>query len=168
MYEIGQQVLYGTHGVCAVTAVEVMRFGKNKAKYYVLEPLTQPGTQFYIPVENEAAVGKLRPLMTREELLAILHDDEVRNTPFIQDENQRKLHYRELLHSGDRPGLMGMISALHRHKRELADTGRKFHQSDENFLQDAEKLLNAEFSQVFGLDSKEVRSFILRELENTH
>lgn len=168
MYEIGQQVLYGTHGVCAVVAVEVMRFGKDKAKYYVLEPAAQPGTKYYIPVENEAAVAKLRPLMTREELLEILHDDEVRNTPFIQDESQRKLRCRELLHSGDRPGLMGMISALHRHKRELADTGRKLHQSDENFLQDAEKLLNAEFSQVFGLEPGEVRSFILRELENTH
>ena len=65
MYKIGQQVLYGAHGVCAVNAVEVMRFGKDRAKYYVLEPVAQPGTKYYIPVENEAAVGKLRPLMTR-------------------------------------------------------------------------------------------------------
>ena len=168
MYEIGQQVLYGAHGVCAVTAVEVMRFGKDKAKYYVLEPAAQPGTKFYIPVENEAAVAKLRPLMNREELLALLHSQQVRDYPWISDENQRKLRFRELIHSGDRPGLMGMISALHRHKKSLADTGRKFHQSDENFLQDAEKLLNAEFSMVFGLEPGEVGSFILRELENTH
>lgn len=168
MYEIGQQVLYGAHGVCAVTAVEVMRFGKDKAKYYVLEPVEQPGTKFYVPTEKEAAVGKMRPLMTREELLEILHDDEVRKTPFILEENQRKLLCRELIHSGDRRGLVGMISALYRHKQELADTGRKFHQSDESFLQEAEKLLNAEFSLVFGLEPREVRSFILRELENTH
>ena len=168
MYEIGQQVLYGAHGVCTVTAIEVMRFGKDKAKYYVLEPMAQPGSKYYIPVKNETAVGKLRPLLRREELLEILHDETVRSTPFISDENQRKLRCRELLHSGDRRELVGMISALHRHKKSLADTGRKFHQSDENFLQDAEKLLNAEFSQVFGLEPREVRSFILRELENTH
>ena len=58
-YEIGQQVLYGIHGVCAVTAVDAMRFGKTKANYYILEPLTQPGLKFYVPVENAAAVAKL-------------------------------------------------------------------------------------------------------------
>lgn len=168
MYEIGQRVLYGAHGVCAVIAVEVMRFGKDKAKYYVLEPVAQPGTKFYVPVEKEAAVGKLRPLMTREELLGILHDDEVRNTPFIQDEAQRKLQCRELLHSGDRRGLMGMIGALHRHRTAQIAAGRKLHQSDESFLSDAQKLLNSEFALVFGLEPEEVGSFILREMENTH
>lgn len=168
MYEIGQQVLYGTHGVCAVTAVEVMRFGKNKAKYYVLEPLTQPGIQFYIPVENEAAVAKLRRLLNREELLELLHSERVRNYPWIADEGQRKLRYRELIGSGDRMELMGMICALHRHRKEQIAVGRKFHQSDENFLNDAQKLLNAEFAQVFGLEPKNVNAFILKELENTH
>ena len=168
MYEIGQQVIYGIHGACRITGVELMRFGKEKAEYYVLQPLQQPESKFYVPVKNEAAVAKLRPLMTKEALLELLHDDSVRNAPFISDENQRKLHYRELINSGDRAALMGMISALHRHKKSLAASGRKFHQSDENFLQDAEKLLNAEFSVVFDLQPQEVRSFILRELEKNH
>lgn len=168
MYEIGQQVLYGAHGVCAVTAIEVMRFGKDKAKYYVLEPVEQPGTKFYVPLEKEAAVGKLRPLLSREELLGLLHSEEVRNYPWIADENQRKLRFRELISSGDRVQLMGMIGALHQHRREQIDAGRKFHLSDENFLHDAQKLLNAEFAQVFGLKPGDVGGFILRELENTH
>ena len=63
---------------------------------------------------------------------------------------------------------MGMIGALHRHRREQLAAGRKFHQSDENFLNDAQKLLNAEFALVFGLEPREVNDFIRRELENTH
>ena len=168
MYEIGQQVLYGVHGVCRIIAVEAMRFGKKRAKYYVLEPLDQPGARFYVPVENETAVGKLRPLMTKEALLELLHSDEVRNTPWIAEENQRKLRFRELINSGDRAQLMGMIGALHRHKRAQTAAGRKFHQSDENFLNDAQKLLNAEFAQVFGLETREVNAFIVKELEKTH
>ena len=39
MYQIGEQVLYGIHGVCRITAVERMRFGKEKAEYYVLQPM---------------------------------------------------------------------------------------------------------------------------------
>ena len=168
MYEIGSQVLYGVHGVCRITGVESMRFGKVQAMYYVLEPAEQPGARFYVPVENAAAVAKLRPLLSREELLALLHSDRVRNYPWIADEGQRKLRFRELICSGDRESLMGMIGALHRHKKAQEAAGRKFHQSDENFLSDAQKLLNAEFAQVFGIEPKAVGPFILRELENTH
>ena len=130
--------------------------------------LQQPGSRFYVPVENEAAVSKLRPLLSREELLELLHSEKVRNYPWIADENQRKLRFRELINSGDRGALMGMIGALHRHKKAQLAAGRKFHQSDENFLSDAQKLLNAEFSQVFCLTPGEVSAFILKELENTH
>ena len=168
MYEIGNQVLYGIHGICTVTAIERMRFGKEKAQYYCLEPLDQPGAKFYVPVENAAAVSKLRRLLSREELLELLHSEEVRNYPWIADENQRKLRFRELIGSGDRAQLMGMIGTLHRHKKAQLEAGRKFHQSDENFLNDAQKLLNAEFSLVFHLEPWEVNDFILRELEKTH
>ena len=168
MYEIGKRVLYGIHGVCRITGVESMRFGKDRANYYVLEPREQPGAKFYVPVANEAAVAKLRSLLSREELLALLHREDVRHYPWIPDENQRKLRFRELINSGDRAQLMGMIGALHRHKREQLAAGRKFHQSDENFLNDAQKLLNAEVALVFDLEPSAVSGFILRELENTH
>lgn len=98
----------------------------------------------------------------------MLHSEQARHYPWITDEGQRKLRFRELISSGDRAQLMGMIGALHRHKRTQLTAGRKFHQSDENFLNDAEKLLNAEFAQVFGLLPGKVNAFILKELENTH
>ena len=168
MYEAGQQVLYGIHGICTIIGTEQMRFGTSRETYYILEPLQQPGSRFYVPVDNDAAVAKLRPLLCREELLALLRSDQIRNYPWIADESQRKLRFRELINSGDRVQLMGMIGALHRHRQEQLAAGRKFHQSDENFLNDAQKLLNAEFALVFGLEPREVNDFIRRELENTH
>ncbi len=168
MYEVGQNVLYGVHGVCCITAVEPMRFGRERADYYVLEPLDQPGARYYVPVGKQAAVAKLRPLLSREALLELLHSEAVRNYPWISDENQRKLRFRELITSGDREALMGMIGALLRHKKAQTAAGRKFHQSDENFLTDAQKLLNAEFSQVLALEPAAVNDFIQKELENTH
>ena len=168
MYEIGQWVLYGIHGICTITGIEGLCFGKDRANYYVLEPKDQPGAKFYVPVANGAAVAKLRSLLNREELLELLHSEQVRSYPWIADENQRKLLFRDLINSGDRAQLMGMIGTLHRHRCEQLAIGRKFHQSDENFLNDAQKLLKAEFALVFDLDPNAVNSFILRELENTH
>ena len=168
MYETGQNVLYGSHGICRIMGIEAMSVGGTKAQYYVLEPFAQPGARFYVPMANDAALSKLRPLLTQQELLDLLHSNTVLDFQWISDANQRKIRFREVIVSGDRSQLMGMIGALYRHKKSLNEAGRKFHQSDENFLKEAENLLNAEFALVFGLTPKEVPAFIRRELENTH
>lgn len=165
MYQIGQQVLYGIHGVCSVSAIEPMRFGKTKTDYYILQPLSQPDSKYYIPVNNEAAVAKLRPLMTREEILELLHSESVRQDVWVADENQRKLRFRELLTKGERSEILSMIYCLHRHKNEQLSLGRKFHQCDEGFLKDAEKLMNAEFAHVLGIEPIQVAAYILKEIE---
>ena len=164
MYQTGQQVLYGIHGICNIVSIEPMRFGKVKANYYCLQPIAQPDARYYVPVENAAAVAKLRPLMSKEALLELLHSDAVRQDAWIPDENQRKQRYRELINSGDRAKLLSMIYCLHQHKKAQQSAGRKFHLCDENFLHDAERLLNSEFSQVFGLESGQVSGFIVREM----
>lgn len=164
MFQQGEQVLYGGHGACTVIGIESMKFGKTRGKYYCLQPLEQPDSRYYVPVDNEAAMAKLSPLMTREELLALLHSEQVRQNNWIQDEGQRKLRYRELISSGDRGAILNMIYCLHKHKEAQARAGKKFHQCDEGFLHDAQKLLNSEFSAVFGLESNQVPGFIKEEL----
>lgn len=102
--------------------------------------------------------------MTKEALLDLLHSRDVRQNNWIADENQRKLRYRELISSGDRAALLNMIYCLHRHKEAQRQAGKKFHQCDDGFLHDAQKLLNSEFSLVFGLEPARVDEFILEHL----
>lgn len=164
MFNVGDRVLYGSHGACTVIGIESMRFGKTKGKYYSLQPLNQVDSRFYVPVENEAAVAKLCPLMTREDLLALLHSEDIRKNNWISDENQRKARYRELLNGCDRAALLNMIYCLYQHKEAQRQAGKKFHQCDDGFLHDAQKLLHSEFCLVFELEPSEVDSFILEHL----
>ena len=164
MFKQGDQVLYGSHGACTIIGIESMKFGKTRGKYYCLQPLEQPDTRYYVPADNDAALAKLSPLMTKESLLGLLHSEEVRQNNWIQDESQRKLRYRELISSGDRAAILNMIYCLHRHKEAQIQAGKKFHQCDDGFLHDAQKLLNSEFSLVFGLEPAQVPGFIKEEL----
>jgi CarD family transcriptional regulator len=132
-----------------------------KRQYLVLEPVDQAGAKFYVPAHNAAALAKLRPLLTREALEELLRSEEARQDAWIADENARKQSYRELINSGDRVALIRMVGSLYRHKQEQIEAGRKFHQSDENFLRDAEKLLSAEFSTVLGIEPGQVGSYVL-------
>lgn len=171
MYQQGNRVLYGIHGVCTVLGTEQKSVDRKKVEYYVLEPMEQPGARYYVPTQNQAAVAKLRPVLDAETLQALLRSDAVREDFWIPDENRRKLRYRELINSGDRAALLGMIGTLHRHKQELLRQGRKFHLCDENFLRDTEKLLYAELSLVLGMKPNEVGEYVkaalMRETEST-
>lgn len=160
----GDKVVYGIHGVCRILELEKRTVDRKQVEYYVLEPLDQSETRFYIPTHNQAAVAKLRPLLTREQLDALLQGDGLDLNIWITDENQRKQRYRELIGSGNRAALISMVRALHRHRSEQASMGRKFHMCDENFLRDAEKLLSSEFSMVLGIPQSEVGNYIQNKI----
>lgn len=166
MFQIGDQVMYGIHGVCSITQVEERTVDRKKLQYFVLEPAEQPGAKFYIPMHNEAALSKLRPIISREALVEILESDEVQQDAWIEDENQRKQHYRELIVSGDRASLVRMVRTLHQHKRNQAAAGRKFHLCDENFLRDAEKLLGSEFALVLDMPQDAVSGYVRTVLKD--
>lgn len=164
MYQQGDRVLYGIHGVCQIVGTEVRTIDRKRVEYFALEPLDQPAARFYVPTQNQAAMAKLRPVLDREGLIALLHSEEVHKDAWIVDEGQRKLRYRELINSGDRAALLSMVGSLHRHKETQAAQGRKFHLCDENFLRDAEKLLNSEISLVLGIEPAKVAEYVKNTL----
>lgn len=164
MYQIGEKVLYGIHGICRVSDMEERMVDRVKRQYLVLEPLDQTGAKYFVPTHNAAAFAKLRPILSREALEALLRSEEVKQEAWITDENARKQAYRELINSGDRTALIRMVGSLHRHKQEQIEAGRKFHLCDENFLRDAEKLLSAEFSLVLGIEPGQVGSYVLQAM----
>ena len=165
MFCVGENVVYGMHGVCAVSGIESRNIENRTVEYYVLEPLSQPGTRYYVPAHNPTALAKIRNLISRDELNELLNSQAVRRNCWIEDENRRKLRYRELITSGDRGAILQMIFTLHVHKNELQQTGRKFHLCDENFLSDAQKLLSDEFSCVLDMPAQNVEKYIVERFE---
>lgn len=165
MYNVGDQVVYGIHGVCIVKAFEERKVDHKNASYLVLEPVEQEGATYLVPAGNPAAMAKLRPIITRQELDDMLRSDSVREDRWIPDENQRKQLYRELIVSGDRAALLQMVGTLHRHKASQIAAGRKFHLCDENFLRDAQRLLNGELSLVLGIEQQEVAAYVVKAME---
>ncbi len=165
MYQAGEWVVYGVHGVCRVAGIEKQLVGRKRTPYLVLEPLAQSESRFYLPVESETAMGKLQSVLTREALTDLLTSQEIRRSEWIQEENQRKLYYRELIHSGNRTDLLKMVCALYCYRAQLQETGKKFHQCDENFLRDAEKLLASEIALVMELTPDEARDYLREQLK---
>lgn len=167
VFQEGSQVVYGIHGVCNILQIELRSVNGKKVEYYVLQPMEQPEARYYVPTQNAVAVSKMTPILTRDDVEELLRGDAVMAQDWIEDENQRKQYYKTLICSGDRAALIGMVRLLYKHKKEQLATGRKFHQSDENFLRDAEKLLSGELSLVLGISRSEVGKYILSVLKES-
>lgn len=166
MFQVGDRVVYGIHGVCDIRDSETRTVDRKKVSYLVLEPLGQPGSRYMVPTHNAVAMGKLKKVLTREEMEAMLRSADVRKDSWIQDESRRKQTYRELIASGDRERLMSMVHTLYRHKADQAAAGRKVHLCDDNFLRDAEKLLIGEAAIVMGMEQDEAKRFIRSGLKS--
>ena len=159
-YQQNDPVVYGSHGVCTIVDIEEKNIDKKMVQYYVLEPQNQPGTKYYIPVHNEVALSKMRRPLTRE----VIEEMCAGNTPicdcWIDDENCRKLRYRELIGNCEPLVLFSMVRLLRVHRDAQLTQGRKFHICDANFLKDAENLLAGEFAFVLGIDKTEAMNMI--------
>ena len=164
VYQSGECVVYGVHGVCRVIGKEKQLVNRKRTEYLVLEPIGHGESRFYLPVANETAMGKLRPVLTREALCALLDSEEIREDNWIADENLRKQYYRELITSGDRRELMRMVHTLYGYRVAQQTAGKKFHLCDDNFLRDAEKLLASEISLVLDKSQEDARQYLREQL----
>lgn len=165
MFSIGDMVVYGIHGVCRIADIECRSVDQKAIEYYVLEPVNPPVAKFYVPTQNPVAVAKMRKVLTKEDLIALLESHQIRENNWIADENARKDAYRQLITRADCAELIPMIRALYIHKQEQLAAGKKFHLCDENFLKDAQRLICAEVSQVLGIAPEEVGPYIQSKIE---
>ena len=159
MYQVGQKVFYGSHGVCAVLDIETKIVDRKPVRYFALAPLDHPDARYYIPTENPTALSKISPLMERKEL-EDLFAGPIDQSIWVNDENRRKQCYRQLISSGDRRSLIAMIYALNLHRKQQEEQGRKFHLCDENFLRDAQKLICSEVAEVLNMSNLEAYAYI--------
>ena len=74
MYQVGDQVVYGVHGVCKVVDQEERVIDRKKVIYLALEPIGQAGSRYFVPTHNAAAMAKVRNMLSQEELEAFYAD----------------------------------------------------------------------------------------------
>ena len=95
MFQLGELVVYGIHGVCRVKEVQERMVNRVSQQYLVLEPVGKQGSQYMVPMQNEAAMSRVSGLISKEAWEALLASPKVHTVSWIQEENKRKQSYRE-------------------------------------------------------------------------
>ena len=165
MFEKNALVVYGKTGVCRVADKRMMSFGGAEAEYYVLHPYRDPSSSVYVPCDNEQLTARLRALLTKSEIDALLRGVQCDAVEWIEDKNERAAQFRTILSQGDRARLICMVRCLLNEQHARAAVGKKLSSADEAILKDCVRLVGEEFSVALGITSEEVGAYIRSALE---
>ena len=167
MHQIGDKIMYGAVGVMTIVDIREESIGDTCRSYYVLRPtLSRTESLTYVPVDNERLVSAMQPLLSREEILYLLHNaDDLQPINWVNESRARQEYFKKIMESGDRERMISMILAIEENGKRREAEGKKNFISDENLKAKAERLLQSEISVVFGIPEEEVAAFVEKELK---
>lgn len=164
MYKSGDIIVYTTYGICRVDAITERMFNNELKQYYILKPLNDPKASLQIQTDNPITIAKIRDVLSADEAMDLIHQIPFIEPYWIENENERKRHFSDILRTGKRTEIIGIIKSVFEHSKGLKDKGRKLHACDEQYYKDAEKLIYEELSYVLGIERKDIVDFIISEI----
>jgi CarD family transcriptional regulator len=166
MFKINDVVVYGSQGVCEIVGIDEQKVDGVFKKYFVLKPKFDNGATFYVPTWNEKALGKMRKVMPKKDIDALIDAMPNKAPIWIANDNERKETYKKILAGGDQAAIISTIQALFIHKKEREAEGKRLHMSDEHFMKEAEQLLYTEWQYVLNVDKTGLMTYIYNRIEN--
>ena len=167
MYQVNENVLYGSQGVCRIIEIAKKDFQGSQMEYYILKPVENNASTIYVPVNNEALTGKMRRVLSPEEIERLIASAPQQPSVWIENDNDRKEAYKAVLSGGDRMALLKVIQALYLHQEELRKKGKRLHLADEHIFKAAEKILYEEFALALHITPEQVPPFIRSRIQSS-
>ena len=102
MFNVNEHVFYSSVGVCRVMDIRSMKLGgSEEQKCYVLKPFKDSNSTIFVPVDNGELLRNMRPIMTRDEIEALIQDMPSEDTIWINNERERGTSYFQKARSCD-------------------------------------------------------------------
>ena len=164
MYSIGDMVMYGSFGICKVTAIEKRDLTGEEQEYYILKHINSEKNIFYVPTNNDTALSKMHPICSKAEVDELISHMNSEGLIWIDNDIKRKEEYSRIIKDADKHEIIRLIKTLYLRRKELAESGKKLRSTDENYLNLAENMLFEEFAYALDIDKSEVVEYIEKHI----
>ena len=164
MYQVGEHVLYGLHGVCKIEAIEGKKFDDEIHDYYILKPVFDHGSTIFVSTKKEALVAKMIPILSAEDILNLIDTLTDSECFWIENEAERKGQFKLIIEGADRNKQLGILKAYLLHKMKLISMKRKMHTGDEMLLKNVEKRIFEEFAFVLNKSKDELATDLYQKI----
>lgn len=164
MFSVGDQIIYGSMGVCRVTGIGLPDMPGAEQKCYVLEPAYVANSRVYAPVENNPV--KMRRLLTRQEAAALIESlPDIKPFPPGREKQELYSTYRSAIKSANSLELARLLKTLYEKKRQLAPQNKNIPVAEKEYLDTAVKVLHGEIAIVLDIPLEEVEEYIQGRLQ---
>ncbi len=152
MFNIGDTIIYSSHGLCQIDGISEKTFSGVTKTYYVLHPLNNEKLEISTPVDNKT----ISTLMEKEEAKEILNLFTQPGIEWIEKGNQRTQNYSAIAKKGDRKEMSKVINTLLIKKHELENNDKKFPEQDRKLLVSIESILFSELALSLNTSTEEI------------
>jgi len=159
MFKAGDTVLYGNGGVCTITEITERNFDDKVVEYFVLKPVFDKRSAFFVPTGNENLLGKMHPVLNVEQLAEVVRTSEEFES-WIDNDSRRRDFFRDVLSSGEIDGVVSLAKTVIRHRQEAEACGKKLHKADEAVLKEAQKILYEEIALVAQIGKDDIEDVL--------
>lgn len=158
----GDPVIYGTNGVCLIADVSMHAPtpGEEARRYYILSQNSGCGMTIAVPADNPALVSRMRRVLTKDEIDALLAEAKGRDYPWNPDRRGRADEFSAILAAGMHRDLLLMIRCIYLQKQALLRANKRLNVADEATLKAAERLVTEEFAFALGIEHAAVGGYI--------
>ncbi|WP_409366690.1 CarD family transcriptional regulator [Lysinibacillus sp. 38-6] len=162
MYNVGDVVIYSSHGLCSVEDICEQTFSDITKTYYVLQPLNDSKLTIRTPIDN--AKKQLRDIIKKEEALKILRSFTSPGVEWIEQNTHRMRFHVEIVKTGDRQKQANLLNTLLRKKLEYEANEKKFPNQEEKLLHSLQEIIFSEFSVALNKPSEEIYEDVVAKL----
>jgi CarD family transcriptional regulator len=157
MFRIGQKVVYPTHGVGRIEAIEQKEISGNFQSFYILRILGTDMT-IMVPTGNAERVG-LRHLIGAKEVPKVMEILRKKNLEISPNWNRRFKDNLERIKTGS---LYEVATVLR--KLVLLQRERNLSFGEKKMLENVRQLLVSEISHAVGIEEGDARSLVDRTI----
>jgi RNA polymerase-interacting CarD/CdnL/TRCF family regulator len=117
-----------------------------------------------VPLENQAQVDKIRPVLSKKEAMALIDKIPYNKLEWIEDRNDRKDAFADIIVNGSREDIMSMIHLIKCHAKKLSGEGKHLNAQDERALNDARVRMNNEIALALDIEPENVVELIQEKM----
>ena len=172
MYKVGDEVSYGLHGKCVITAIETKDLPSGPVNFYQIRSIKNPITaknpnrkdgSILVPVDSALRKG-LRPLMSKTDAEAALKCLSDPDYHFEMSETwvSKQKTLEEVLRTEGSVGLAKVVGHLYvMIRRDAVPPGEVV-----RFYESVYRIFAREISESLGISLKEAEPLLARALKN--
>lgn len=169
MFKVHDKVVYlRGNGIYEITERKMEDFGLGEKVYFTLTPISKlKNSKLLIAYVLESNAEQfLRPIMRKEEVLALIDSFDTFEILWYNDAKVRKQKYDEIYKSGDMKKICQIVKSVYLQNEENINGKKPISNSDREYLMKINNDIYDEFSIALDIPFEEVEEFITQRLKS--